>query len=135
MRRGYAAPLKGCAAPRASGTLDAHYAPQTPVVIVPDIKLDVTLHQLHEAQRQVAVLHHRPIQSPVLASICLSDDAASYAQHLYASLRDLDQAGAQVIVVQAPPEGSDWHGVRDRLTRAAHDSLGILKRLLAAQNR
>ena len=52
------------------------------------------------------------------------------ARTLYASLRKLDLAVTDVIVVQAPPEGVAWHGVRDRLTRAAHDSAGVLGQLL-----
>ncbi len=127
------------AAPRASGTMEAHYAPQTPVAIVPHTKLDTILQRLQQANRRVAVLHYRPPASVVpastvpasivQASICLPEDAAAYAQNLYASLRELDQAAADVIVVQAPPEGTEWHGIRDRLTRAAHDSLGVLDHL------
>lgn len=117
-------------APRASGTLDAHYAPITPVVIVPTGKLDATLQALQHANRRVALLHYLPINTAADVNIRLDDDAAGYAQQLYASLRKLDLAVTDVIVVQAPPEGVAWHGVRDRLTRAAHDSAGVLGQLL-----
>ena len=41
------------------------------------------------------------------------------AQRLYASLRELDGAGCEAILVEAPPETPEWAGVRDRLERAA----------------
>jgi L-threonylcarbamoyladenylate synthase len=42
----------------------------------------------------------------------------------------MDAAGADIILVEQPPQDSDWQGVNDRLRRAAHDSLGILARML-----
>ncbi|HEY9855948.1 MAG TPA: L-threonylcarbamoyladenylate synthase [Stenomitos sp.] len=42
-----------------------------------------------------------------------------YAQQLYATLHDLDAAGATLILAERPPETPDWHAVLDRLTRAA----------------
>ena len=46
-------------------------------------------------------------------------DAAGYGHDLYANLRALDANGADLIVVEAPPAGSAWEAVRDRLARAA----------------
>jgi L-threonylcarbamoyladenylate synthase len=43
----------------------------------------------------------------------------------------MDEAHADLIVVEAPPTTSAWQGVNDRLRRAAHDSMGVLNRLLA----
>jgi len=53
-----------------------------------------------------------------------------YAHDLYAALRSMDEASADVILVEALPLSDDWQGVNDRLRRAAHDSQGILDRLL-----
>jgi L-threonylcarbamoyladenylate synthase len=50
---------------------------------------------------------------------------------LYAALRSLDQASADVILVQALPDDAAWQGINDRLRRAAFDSLGIMQKLLA----
>jgi L-threonylcarbamoyladenylate synthase len=41
-----------------------------------------------------------------------------YAQRLYAALRELDGAGCESILVEAPPDTPEWAGVRDRLARA-----------------
>ena len=51
--------------------------------------------------------------------IVASADDETYGRELYAHLRALDQAGADVIVVARPPEGADWVAIHDRLTRAA----------------
>ena len=116
--------------PRASGTLEAHYAPRTPVVIVATGQLDQVLQQLAKANRKVALLHYLPVAAQVWAPIRLSEHPAEYAHGLYASMRALDCEKADVIVVQAVPETADWHGVHDRLRRAAHDSLGVLRNLV-----
>jgi L-threonylcarbamoyladenylate synthase len=46
-------------------------------------------------------------------------DPAGYAHRLYAALRELDAAGCAQILVEQPPEESEWTAVRDRLRRAA----------------
>jgi L-threonylcarbamoyladenylate synthase len=42
----------------------------------------------------------------------------TYAHDLYANLRRLDAANADVILVEAVPDGEAWLAVRDRLLRA-----------------
>ena len=66
-----------------------------------------------------------------MASVRLPQDAAGYAFGMYAALRQLDLAQSDVILVETPPAEEDWRGVNDRLRRAAHDSIGVLERLLA----
>ena len=46
-------------------------------------------------------------------------EPAAYAQKLYAALRELDSAGCERILVEAPPADDSWAAVRDRLRRAA----------------
>lgn len=41
------------------------------------------------------------------------------AEQLYARLHELDAAGLDWIVIEAPPAKAEWAAVRDRLTRAA----------------
>ncbi|MFN8751384.1 MAG: Sua5 family C-terminal domain-containing protein [Betaproteobacteria bacterium] len=38
---------------------------------------------------------------------------------MYTNLRELDAAGAGVILVEAAPAGNEWDAVRDRLARAS----------------
>ena len=61
----------------------------------------------------------------------LEANPASYAHALYASLRTMDQVGAELILVEAPPTGPAWLGVNDRLRRAAFGSTGILQQFLS----
>ncbi len=118
-------------APRASGTLESHYAPHTPVVLVDGEQLNEVLQKLHEHGRRVALMQHdAEVHAQVLARISMPVNPAGFAYALYAALRAMDNANADVIVVQTPPIDEAWNGINDRLRRAAHDSSGILSRLL-----
>lgn len=120
-------------APRASGTLDAHYAPHTPVVQVASAELPALLGKLAGIGQKVALIQRefRGDCVPgvtVIRPMPLTADA--YAHDLYAALRDMDHAGADLIVVESLPLSADWQGVNDRLRRAAFDSQGLLARLI-----
>ena len=118
-------------APRASGTLESHYAPVTPVVLIGSDQLDGTLKALDAIGRRAALMHYTArFASLDVADILLPAEAGGYAHDLYAALRKLDELKADVILVETPPSGDAWNGVNDRLRRAAHDSAGILERLL-----
>jgi L-threonylcarbamoyladenylate synthase len=120
--------MPDAAAPRASGTLDAHYAPRTPVALVDGDRLPAVLQRLTSAGRHAALMYYTmPLDA--IAHFKLPDTPDGYAHDLYAALRAMDMAGADVILVEAPPKDSQWQGVNDRLRRAAFDSSGILDRL------
>lgn len=106
------------AAPRVSGSLDAHYAPITPMELVPSSGLSARVATLHNESIPCAVLSFQPMPATVL-HYPASHDPAGYAHDLYAALRQLDSAGVGVILVEVPPEGPDWGAVHDRLGRAA----------------
>ena len=46
-------------------------------------------------------------------------DAEAFARAIYAELHRGDEAGAEWLVVEAPPETPEWQGIADRLKRAA----------------
>ena len=124
--------LPDASAPRASGTLEAHYAPHTPVALIDAAQCSGMLARLKQAGRQVALIHRFPESIGSLAAqVQLPAHANGYAHDLYAALRAMDVAHADVIIVVAPPADDAWQGVNDRLRRAAFDSAGILERLLA----
>jgi L-threonylcarbamoyladenylate synthase len=52
----------------------------------------------------------------------LPSDADAFARVLYAELHQCDEAGAGLIVVEAPPPQEPWRAVADRLARAARES-------------
>jgi L-threonylcarbamoyladenylate synthase len=120
------------AVPRVSGDLAAHYAPNTPLQLLPTAALLREVDALLAAAKRVAVLafaakpktapspvgigmrHLRPLiwlQAPARAE--------DYARDLYASLRTLDAAGTAMILVEAPPTDAAWDAINDRLSRAA----------------
>lgn len=120
------------AAPRASGTLEAHYAPITPVAAVDSSQFETTVTKLQAAGRRVAAILYSDFPLPELVTQRqLPQGAEGYAHELYAALREMDAARADIILVEAPPAEAAWQGINDRLRRAAHDSRGILSRLLS----
>ena len=46
-------------------------------------------------------------------------DAEAFARAIYAELHRCDEAGAELIVVETPPELPEWAGIADRLRRAS----------------
>jgi L-threonylcarbamoyladenylate synthase len=46
-------------------------------------------------------------------------DAEAFARALYGELHRCDETGAELIVVEAPPETAEWRAISDRLKRAA----------------
>jgi L-threonylcarbamoyladenylate synthase len=110
----------GADAPRASGTLERHYAPRTPLEVVPVDRLGSRLAALFHLR--VAVLAPAAVLQTLRAQpaveIPASEDPATFARELYADLHQLDQAAADRIVVAAPPAGTEWTAVHDRLQRA-----------------
>lgn len=108
---------RDASAPRAPGTLEAHYAPRTALVLADASSLDAEL----AAPSNIAVLALRepPPAARVTSWITGPFDAARYGHDLYSNLRMLDASGAKRIVVEAPPRTAAWEAVNDRLTRAA----------------
>jgi len=117
------------AAPRASGTLESHYAPHTPVAMQDTATLANTLARLATAGRKVALIHYSALPA-VHAAVQLPATPAGFAHALYAALRTMDSTGADLILVEAPPQEGAWLGVNDRLRRAAHGSSGIVHGLI-----
>jgi len=102
-------------APRHPGSLERHYAPRTPARLVATHALDREISLLKE---RVAVLAFSRPDERVDFWLRMPRDPEAYAQRLYAALRELDGAGCEAILVEAPPEGPEWAAVRDRLRRA-----------------
>lgn len=109
------------AAPRVSGSLESHYAPATPVVLLDGIELRPLAERLNGAGDRVVVLRYSVAVTDMF-SLCLPADPHGYAQGLYAGLRELDGKEAAFILVERPPSTDDWRAVNDRLARAAHGS-------------
>lgn len=103
-------------APRAPGTLEAHYAPHAPLRLFDGCELPVA-----DASADGLAVYSR--QRPRLPAAALwaamPSEPASAAQQLFAALRALDGPRTRQIWVEWPPDEPEWEGVRDRLRRAA----------------
>lgn len=121
---GAAVGLPGEGAPRAPGMLKAHYAPGTPLMLVEPDLMPGLVRSLVRQEKKLAVLSFSTLGPPLpgLTWIAAASEPTGYAHALYANLRELDAAGAQIIVVERPPERPQWLAVLDRLTRAAAGS-------------
>ncbi len=109
------------AAPRASGTLEAHYAPRARLRLMPAPMLNTALQVLGPGEVKLA-LYSRTVRLPPGSRLRhkpmpLQADAA--AHDLFADLREIDALGVDLIWVEEPPPEPAWDGVRDRLRRAA----------------
>ena len=110
----------GQSAPRVSGTLESHYAPNTTMKLVPAQLLIAEVERLLLTGQSIAVLSaqtqsmHRRLHWQQASS-----EAVLYAHDLYANLRLLDQVGASIILVEVPPMTDQWLAISDRLQRAA----------------
>jgi len=107
--------------PRASGTLEAHYAPSAKVRLMDAKAIQTALDLLGADAAHIAVWSRAELKSRSSKLLLrrMPDDAAAAAQVLFATLRDFDTQGVKLIWVETPPDTHDWEGVRDRLLRAA----------------
>ena len=107
--------------PRASGTLQAHYAPSAPVRLMDAKALQTALDLLGADAAHIAIFSRAILKTPSARVIRrrMPDDAAATAQQLFAVLREFDAQGVRLIWVETPPETPEWEAVRDRLQRAA----------------
>ena len=89
------------AAPRASGTLESHYAPKAPVALLPTGDIEKTLAELKLRGRSAALIHYSPfvLSQP---NVTLPAEPKGYAYGVYAALRAMDQQQVELILVEAP---------------------------------
>ena len=108
--------LRDREAPRHPGGLERHYAPLTPVRLVPPHALDAEIAKL--GARAAVLAFSRPDER-VDYWLRMPREAEGYAKRLYGALRELDEARCDTILIEAPPGEPPWEAVLDRLRRAA----------------
>jgi L-threonylcarbamoyladenylate synthase len=111
----------GMDAPRASGTLEAHYAPRAKLRLMPADQLRAALGVLAKSGVNPVAVYFRTVTPgrSVRAYRAMPDNPVAAAHELFSALRELDSTGATLIWVETPPDAPAWEGVRDRLQRAA----------------
>jgi L-threonylcarbamoyladenylate synthase len=108
-------------APRVPGSTAQHYSPATAVAIVPSTLLESRIDTLLRDGRRVAVLAQRPPRKAQTGVTWINAGRRLdvYQRDLYANLRLLDKAGADLILVEEVPQKPEWVAVQDRLARCA----------------
>ena len=117
--------MTGEAARPAPGMLDRHYAPRAQLRLfaageAASIGREASALAARGA-RVAALVLSSSADGPVEV-VRMPTDAARYAQRLYATLHDLDEAGYDVVFVERVPASDAWAGVRDRLERASRSA-------------
>lgn len=104
------------------GNVAVHYRPHTPLRVIALDALRERLARLN-ADARIAVAHHSAdLALPDIGLVAhrrLPADKAGYARDLYSALHALDDANADAIWLERPPEDEDWRDVHDRLSKAA----------------
>jgi L-threonylcarbamoyladenylate synthase len=131
-------PIKDQKMPRVSGSLMAHYAPNTPLHLYKTADLSaylLTLKQAKVLDQATAFVAWEDIssQDQVLFNeltkynkqskwILVPKEPIAFAHGLYRLLRLLDQSQYQQIYIPSPPNTEEWDAIQDRLQRASFGS-------------
>ena len=89
-----------------------HYSPLTFLLLVSNGKVP-------EQGRGIYLQHAHAATRPNVTTIQMPTAAADYAAALYEKLHQSDEANADWIAVDLPPNEPEWEAVQDRLHRAA----------------
>ena len=109
---------------KSPGLLPKHYSPKAKLLVLDwrdDHDLNLQLSTLNFQLSRTHIIAHTQIPSGVdfgRVSV-IPHDAEAFARALYAELHCCDDACAELIVVEAVPETSEWRAIKDRLNRAA----------------
>ncbi len=108
---------------RSPGLLEKHYSPRAKLVVLnwrdeADLKLQLATRHLSPVTCHVIAHTHIPSADTFARVSVIPHDAEAFARAIYAELHHCDEAGAELIVVEAPPELPEWSGIADRLQRA-----------------
>jgi L-threonylcarbamoyladenylate synthase len=109
---------------KSPGLLPKHYSPRARLVVCAwndDRDLQAHAESLGVTRSKIHVIAHTRIPSArnFGGVNVIPHDPEAFARAIYAQLHECDEAGAEVIVVEALPETDEWRGVLDRLNRAA----------------
>lgn len=112
---------------RSPGTRHRHYSPRARVVLVEQTSSQ-SLTQLCKDYLRAGVvgfIGYTPIDIADLSfhPVVLENSAARYAHLIYSALRQMDERGASVVVVEGIGESGEGAAVMDRLRRAASEIL------------
>ncbi len=106
---------KSTQAIKAPGQHVLHYSPRTPIQLFSS-RADLISH----ANTGTAALLLGPGVLPNCTYFELNNNATDVAQKLYDTLHQMDALHSEKLLIEAPPNATEWLAILDRLTRAAH---------------
>ena len=101
---------------KAPGQHHLHYSPRTPMRLFDGLNAIKAHVSLKPNCAALLFDQPRPLNCRVFL---LKDNAANAAQQLYDILHKMDALGAAELLIETPPDMSEWRAIIDRLTRAA----------------
>ncbi|MFZ0828215.1 MAG: L-threonylcarbamoyladenylate synthase [Verrucomicrobiia bacterium] len=109
---------------RSPGLLEKHYSPKATLVVLDwsdeaDLLSQLSPFNLPPSTCHLIVHTKIPAGFGAVNVSVIPHDAEAFARAIYAELHRCDAAGAELIVVEAPPASPGWAGIADRLRRAA----------------
>src|SRR5713101_1373629 len=105
---------------RAAGLLRSHDAPSAAVELVAAEEIVGRAEELQSKGRRVALIAPSLSRLPPGArAFPIAADTAGFARDLYATFREIDRLGFDIILVVPPPSSGLGWAIRDRLARAA----------------
>ncbi len=109
---------------RSPGLLKKHYSPKAKLLVLNWHDEDDLRSQIRNSQFAIhncyVIAHTRIPSGENFADVSvMPHDAEAFARAIYAELHRCDAAGAELIIVEAPPDLPEWSGIADRLRRAA----------------
>lgn len=112
---------------RSPGTRYRHYSPRARVVLIEShsSQLVEALCENYLPAAATGFIGHTLLHmdAPNFHAIMLANRAADYARRIYAALREMDERGVSVIIVEGISETGAGAAVMDRLRRAATEIL------------
>jgi L-threonylcarbamoyladenylate synthase len=113
---------------RVPGSLASHYAPVTPLYLIPSSEFSTFLDSQLQVDRNITVVSFRSPSNEFTERTwaTLPKNPSEFARLIYSTLRRLDALHPRMIILESPPvstTGTDpldaWSGINDRLSRAS----------------
>jgi L-threonylcarbamoyladenylate synthase len=109
---------------KSPGQLPKHYSPRAKLLLFhwsneQELRQRIESEGLSLRECHVIAFENIPQGHGLGRVSVVPHDPEAYARALYAELHRCDQELARLIVVEEPPAGVAWQGIRDRLRRAA----------------
>jgi L-threonylcarbamoyladenylate synthase len=99
-----------------SGSHQKHYAPTKPVIVIDNIDA------LKEYPYSYVMVLSEPTETINHHVVPMPSNPEEYASLLYQHWHKAANLAVENIIIERPPKTSEWQGIHDRITKAAHPS-------------